>query len=165
MRIMSVLLLPILIGCAAVGPNYVPPKVDLPENWKTPVKDGLNTDVVDPETLASWWSVLHDPTLKDLIKASLKGNLDLKQAGSRVHEARARRTVSRASHFPFLDGAGSVIRSRQSETGSGASTQNVYAVGFDAGWEIDIFGGVSAGPSRPQMPVCRPRRPTCATYG
>ena len=132
----------VFAGCATVGPEYVPPEIKAPAAWHTELKDGLAAEAIDPQTLAQWWTTFDDPLLSDLIKRSVTGNLDLKQAGARVREARARRGISQADQFPTLDASGSVTKKRSSEsTGSGRKTR-LYMTGFDAGWEIDIFGGL-----------------------
>ena len=80
--------------------------------------------------------------LTRLIGEAVEGNLDLKVAAARLREARARRGISSADRFPTIDAGGSAIRSRSSEeTGSGQEN-NLYSVGFDASWEVDIFGGI-----------------------
>ncbi len=131
----------ILAGCAAVGPNYVPPDTRAPSSWHTELGKGLISKETDPKTLANWWTTLNDPELSSLIERTVAGNLDLKKALARVREARARRGISEANLFPTLDVTGSASRSRSSEeTGSG-KTRDLYSAGFDAGWELDIFGG------------------------
>lgn len=143
-RAAGMLLVLLLTGCAAVGPDYVPPEVEAPQEWKASLQEGVRPET-DPDTLAAWWSVLNDPMLTDLIREALHGNLDLKQARARIREARARRSINRASLFPVLDGAGAYNRFQQSENSGDVRTRDVYdvyAVGFDAGWEVDIFGGV-----------------------
>jgi NodT family efflux transporter outer membrane factor (OMF) lipoprotein len=70
-----------------------------------------------------------------------KGNLDLKKAQAKIREARARRGVARAGFFPTLNATGSANRSKSSDD-SGGMTNDLYAAGFDASWELDIFGGV-----------------------
>jgi NodT family efflux transporter outer membrane factor (OMF) lipoprotein len=92
--------------------------------------------------MASWWTTLNDPTLTRLIQHALTGNLGLKEARSRVREARARRGISAAQQFPAIDATGSASSSRSSDdTGSG-ERRELYAAGFDATWELDVFGGV-----------------------
>ncbi|MDY6986616.1 MAG: efflux transporter outer membrane subunit [Thermodesulfobacteriota bacterium] len=131
-----------ITGCAAVGPGYVPPEKTSPAEWHTDLKDGLQVRSADPKILADWWNTLNDPILSDLIEQAVGGNLDLKQAKARVREARARRGISRTDQFPILDASGAATKSRSSEnSGTGAETE-LYAAGFDAGWEMDIFGGV-----------------------
>ena len=130
-----------LTGCAAVGPDYVPPVMTASPAWNTPLQGGVTTDA-HSQNLATWWKTLNDPDLSGLIERAVAGNRDLKSAGARVREARARRGASQADLYPTLDASGSVTRSRgSSETGS-ATTRDLYSAGLDASWEIDLFGGV-----------------------
>jgi multidrug efflux system outer membrane protein len=133
--------LAICTGCA-VGPDYVPPKISAPQAWQTTLSGGTTAGAMNPQTLASWWTTLHDPTLTSLIERAIRGNLDLKAAKARVREARARRGISRAGPFPTLDATGSATRSRSGQSLTGKEAQDVYATGFDASWELDLFGGV-----------------------
>jgi len=131
-----------LAGCATVGPDYVPPETPVSPTWHSQLKGGLVTEEMGPETLATWWKTLNDPELSSLIDRAVLGNLDLKKALARVREARARRGIAKADLFPTLDTTGSATWSRTSkDTGSG-KTSDLYAASFDAGWELDIFGGV-----------------------
>ena len=137
-----VLVILVLTGCATVGPDYVPPKKSVSKDWYTQLKGGLSTEEMDPQTLAAWWTTLNDPELSSLIDRAVLGNLDLKKALARVREARARRGMAKADLFPTLDATGSATWSRSSkDTGTG-KTSDLYAASFDAGWELDIFGGV-----------------------
>ncbi|MEW6230470.1 MAG: TolC family protein, partial [Bacillota bacterium] len=131
----------ILNRCATVGPDYVPPKKSVSKDWHTQLKGGLTTEEMDPQTLAAWWTTLNDPELSSLIDRAVAGNLDLKKAWARVREARARRGVAKADLFPTLNATGSATWSRSSkDTGTG-KLSDLYAANFDAGWELDIFGG------------------------
>ncbi|MCJ7595975.1 MAG: efflux transporter outer membrane subunit [Desulfobacterales bacterium] len=132
----------ILSGCAAVGPDYLPPDPTVLPAWHTPLEGGLTPGDMDPQMLANWWTTLNDPELSSLIERAVAGNLNLKKAGAKVREARARRGISRADLFPTLDATGSATRSRGSEETGGGNTRELYAAGFDAGWEVDIFGGL-----------------------
>jgi NodT family efflux transporter outer membrane factor (OMF) lipoprotein len=131
-----------LAGCAAVGPDYVPVTPEAPSKWQTELEDGLNDAALNPETLARWWTTIKDPQLSSLEQRAVKGNLDLQQARARIREARALRGISQAQLFPTADAIGSITKSHSSaSTGTGTS-ETLYAAGFDAGWELDIFGGV-----------------------
>ncbi len=137
-----VLVILILTGCATVGPDYFPPKMSVSPTWYTQLKGGLTAEEMDPKTLATWWSTLNDPQLSGLIDRAVFGNLDLKKARARVREARARRGGAKADLFPTLGATGSATWSRNSkDTGTG-KTSDLYTASFDAGWELDIFGGV-----------------------
>lgn len=149
---MSVILA--LCGCAAVGPDYNKPLVDSPEGWHSPMdKGGVSAEPLTNDTLARWWTHLNDPLLTTIMKQAIAGNLDLQTAQARVREARARRGVSKSGWYPMLDAKGTYVKNRNSESTSsievnglelykGGTETDLYNVGLDAGWEIDIFGGV-----------------------
>ncbi|MFO8165063.1 MAG: efflux transporter outer membrane subunit [Desulfatiglandales bacterium] len=128
-------------GCATVGPDYMPPETTVSKDWHTPLNPGLTAKETDPQELATWWNTLNDPELSSLIERAVKGNLDIKEASARIREARARRGLARADLFPTLGATGSATWSRtRGDTGT-VETRDFYAAGFDAGWELDLFGG------------------------
>jgi NodT family efflux transporter outer membrane factor (OMF) lipoprotein len=109
------------------------------------MQGGVAGAPADMRALGQWWTTFNDPTLTSLVDRALQGNLDLRQASARVREARARRGISAAERFPTLEASGAVSRTRSSEdtTVPGADQDNtLYTAGFDASWEIDVFGGV-----------------------
>lgn len=126
-------------GCAAVGPDYAPPAGSVPVAWHTELREGLAAEALAPELLARWWTTFNDPLLADLIEQAVNNNLDLRQATARVREARGRRGISRAGQFPVVDASGSAGTSKSS---GNAESRDFFSLGFDAGWEIDLFGGV-----------------------
>ncbi|MDY6838904.1 MAG: efflux transporter outer membrane subunit [Thermodesulfobacteriota bacterium] len=136
------LLLLLLAGCVTVGPDYVPPEVSASAKWTAELEGGLNAEQIDPQTLAHWWTTLNDPTLSSLMERAVAGNLHLKEARARLREARARRGVSQADRFPTIEATGSVSQNRSSEETGGGETRELYAAGFDASWELDLFGGI-----------------------
>lgn len=97
------------------------------------------------ERLASWWNVFNDPMMTELILESLENNKDLAAARAKVTEARASLGISQAKLLPWLDSTNFWNSGRTpvqaGGTGSGA---NLYKLGIDASWEIDIFGGQRA---------------------
>ena len=131
----------ILSGCVSVGPDYTKVEPDAPIKWHTELAGGLTTEDFQPETLARWWAALNDPELESLVERAIKGNLDLKNARARIREARALRGISRADLFPTLDAGGSATKSRSSENSGTGKEIKLYSAAFDAGWELDIFGG------------------------
>ncbi|MBW2664466.1 MAG: TolC family protein, partial [Deltaproteobacteria bacterium] len=137
----AVLMLFIFVGCAVVGPDYVPPDIPMPEAWHTPAKSGLIGEHIDKGALADWWSIFDDPVLTNLVESALAGNLGLKETRARLREARARRGISEADRFPTIDASGAARLSRSSEDTSGGTERKLYAAGFDATWELDLFGG------------------------
>ena len=125
-------------GCAAVGPDYTEPQLAVPAGWSA----GTGTDAMDAALLARWWHGFGDPVLDRLVADALAANLDLAQARARLREARARRGVAGAALMPSVDASLSGSRSRSSGQSGSGSTRELYSAGFDASWELDVFGGV-----------------------
>jgi NodT family efflux transporter outer membrane factor (OMF) lipoprotein len=140
--ILSVLLITVVSGCLSVGPDYVRPDTTVNKDWNTKLKSDSDKKETVTDNLAVWWNALGDPKLASLIERAEKDNLDLKKAQAKIREARARRGVAKAGFFPTLNATGSAKRSKGSEDSGGSTTNDLYAAGFDASWELDIFGGV-----------------------
>jgi NodT family efflux transporter outer membrane factor (OMF) lipoprotein len=130
-------------GCL-VGPDYRTPKAPLVVNWSEPLESGL-TNCEPP--IARWWSVFHDPSLDSLIDRAVKYNHSLRQAEAAVRQARASVGVVRADLWPSADATGAYSRNRNSQhgfltpPGNVSPNYNLYQAGFDASWELDLFGG------------------------
>jgi NodT family efflux transporter outer membrane factor (OMF) lipoprotein len=129
-------------GCFAVGPDYQAPDIAAPPEWSQDLRAGVNASEPEVETLATWWTTLGDADLSTLIARARVENRDLKQAQARIREARARRGIAAAGLFPSLDIAGSATVNRSSEDSGLGLRRELYRTGFDASWEIDVFGGV-----------------------
>src|SRR5688500_1013228 len=135
-----------------VGPDHRPPSLPLPESWSQPAAPA------DEVALADWWRRFDDPVLDRLIATAFAANLDLREAESRIREARAREIVAGASARPQLGASAEASRTRLSENGplsaafpggpppgGGAglpgSSFSTFRAGFDASWEVDLWGG------------------------
>jgi len=129
-----------LAGCK-VGPNYKAPQTAAPGSWTSGMTGGLSGTAADTNLLARWWTVFKDPTLSELIERARAGNLDLKQAEARVREARAQRGIAKAALFPTVGANASASRVTASKESGNGATSDLYAAGFDASWELDLFGG------------------------
>ncbi len=142
-RYVSVLMIMLATsGCATVGPDYFRPDVSMPDRWNAETEVSLTDSGTDAKMLAEWWSTFNDPELSSLIERAVAGNLDLKNARARVREARALRGIANADLFPTFDTTGSANWSHSSEDKGTGKTSDLYSASFDAGWELDIFGGV-----------------------
>tara|TARA_R110001592_G_scaffold126336_1_gene337389 strand:+ start:2382 stop:3770 length:1389 start_codon:yes stop_codon:yes gene_type:complete len=137
-----------LSGCAAVGPDYVEPELAVPDAWHMRIVHQVQQG--PDATLQTWWTVFDDPILNALIDRARLGNLDLQTAASRVSAARTSLAITRGERLPSVDGTGQTSRTRQSDDGwlaqvapkNGFDAQNLYEIGLDASWEIDLFGRV-----------------------
>ncbi len=134
----------LLTACAAVGPDYrEPPPVDVGSGWTLPLANESQS-----ADLSHWWTALDDPILDRLMATALTQNLDLRQAAARIDEARALRDRVAGEASPTVGAGASINRRRQSENGPlpiGSmpgvdATQTIYDAGFDAAWELDLFG-------------------------
>jgi NodT family efflux transporter outer membrane factor (OMF) lipoprotein len=200
-------------GCE-VGPNYKPPEMKVRSTFaEANVKGEATTRASVPTTQAAtppvtlWWTTFRDPELNSLIGRAVRGNLTLRQAVSRVRQARYERAIAGAGLFPNVNVDGGYQRARGSNNvliplgafgggsssasgASGAAQQtgkngmtaqpqqeiagggggatvaggppggpqsplglggfpgvdtDLYQIGFDATWEIDVFGGQQRG--------------------
>jgi outer membrane protein, multidrug efflux system len=146
-----VVLLASFAASCAVGPRYTPPITVTPARWLETIAPAIASD---PSALDQWWRTFHDPLLDDLVARAIDGNLDLKIAAARVREARAARGIAASAALPQVGVHAQSARAERSDAvppfkaasgeGSpfGPRTQNVFEAGFDAGWELDVFGGV-----------------------
>jgi len=70
-------------------------------------------------------------------------NLDLRMAAARVREARALRGVAAADQFPTVTVSSAYARTRRSaNVPTPAFEGDLFQSGFDASWELDLFGRV-----------------------
>jgi NodT family efflux transporter outer membrane factor (OMF) lipoprotein len=125
-------------GCAMVGPDYQVPALSLPPAWSNSAAGETPMATERREDLSRWWERLDDPILTGLIAQALEANLDLRSAQARLRESRARRDFARAQLSPSVTGSAAASGTRISDTDT---TIEFYTVGFDATWEIDVFGG------------------------
>lgn len=142
----------LLAGCS-LGPHYTPPCMDIPCQWHSPPSVGMTSS--SPQCFL-WWEALNDPTLNCLIQKAAHQNLDLHIAATRILEARAERKGKSADLYPHVDAsatAGHLYYSKDAlvngilssalspaERNSVKRNVNFFELGFDADWEIDLFG-------------------------
>lgn len=130
-----------LAGCA-VGPNYKRPTVSAPTDFRGASNDVSTNSLAD----LPWWSVFKDPVLQDLIQVALTNNYDLRITLTRVDQARAIQAQARSQFLPQVGYGGEANRGRNeflgTPTPNGGQTGNSYVAGFEALWEIDLWGRV-----------------------
>jgi NodT family efflux transporter outer membrane factor (OMF) lipoprotein len=128
------------------------PQIVVPTQFHGPAAAG-SADV------ARWWKKFNDPQLDRLIERALRSNLDLQIAEARLREVRANRIVAASDLYPHLGVSGSLTRAQNNlgsafgpSSGSGGTTNifvgsqaaNFGTTGFDASWELDVFGAKRA---------------------
>lgn len=168
--ILLICLLTLFEGCK-VGPDYHPPKVEIPVNYSE--DEPSRTFPPSDEELVAWWTVFNDPFLNGLLEETISGNFDYRIALEQVYQARAQYWVQFTQILPEIDFDAQAVRFRQSKafassaksSSTSASSvssnsssnipaavpaalpavslppiQNFFQLGFDAIWEIDLFG-------------------------
>src|SRR5947209_6563387 len=155
------------LGGCTVGPNYQTPRTTTPVSWRSATASATSAGattmpaaaggprpqlIVSLETanLAEWWTALGDKRLDSLLSQALQNNLELKGAIERVNQARALRGVAKSQLFPTVDAVGGYRRSRISPNSPIGQqiprhTSDDWQGGFDASWELDLFGRIRRG--------------------
>jgi NodT family efflux transporter outer membrane factor (OMF) lipoprotein len=155
-RVIAALLAPLLAAGCSVGPNFVSPNPHLPETSFTDDRGAVADARLPPPTDPEWWAVFRDPILTDLERRVAAANLDVRTATIRLAESRFQRGVAAAAELPSLNGDAKYTRELYSQNGivsllgalapPGAPLVvppiNDYNVGFDASWELDLWGKV-----------------------
>lgn len=124
-----------------VGPDYVGPNARMPDAWSRSAAQDLHGG----SSLTGWWKGFNDPALNTLIERAREANPNLKAALAGIAEARAQRGIARSQGLPQAEADAVYTRQRRSENLGSPVPDNpssLYSTGFDAGWEIDLFGGI-----------------------
>ena len=147
----------LMLSACAVGPDFKAPDNAMPEQWRTATGQVTSNDV-DIE----WWKQFNDPALTDLVRRALESNADVRIAALRVGESRAQLRAAGGARLPSVKASASYSRERQSENGVSTRVIDLIApaaqrdqivsvlsepfdvnqVGFDAAWELDLWGRV-----------------------
>jgi outer membrane protein, multidrug efflux system len=143
MRRMATLFAALSLTSCVVGPAYHPPKVTVPNHWSR--QPGRPSAAA---ALRSFWIGFKDPMLSRLIQQAIASNFDLKIAAERIRAANDMVRVAAAGALPQV-GIGAAAESRrETETidwpppSARYGQYPYYALGFDASWELDLFGEV-----------------------
>jgi NodT family efflux transporter outer membrane factor (OMF) lipoprotein len=170
MRIVRSFAAGLVVAAAAackVGPNFAPPHPTVPQEYAGANNAGEGGPAPGPSTVSPpesfWWRQFHDPELDRLEERAAAGNLDLQAAFLRIVEARVQAQSARAQGLPSLGASASYSREQLGLAGilksqhlnvtaaspatdalisSLETPVNIYQLGFDASWELDLFGKV-----------------------
>jgi NodT family efflux transporter outer membrane factor (OMF) lipoprotein len=127
-------------GCTMVGPDFVKPDAPLLSEWVEPKKPGLSIGQTD---YSNWWRVFDDSVLQNLVELAYRQNLSLQIAGIRIYEARAQLGIAVGNFYPQNQSALGDLTSNKLPTADLSlidSSFNQLGLGFDAAWELDIWG-------------------------
>ncbi|MEZ5441671.1 MAG: TolC family protein, partial [Lysobacterales bacterium] len=131
------------LSACTVGPDFVRPEPVLPDRFD---QASAEQAAVLPQP-GSLWAALGDPDLQALLQLARERNRDLAMAAARLDETRAISGLTVYSWFPTVTADGGAERNKPSARDPNlppdvAQTNDSYRVGFDAIWEIDLFGSL-----------------------
>lgn len=138
------------LGGCMVGPDFEKPKTQTSAQFSGLDKDVSTPDLASkandgPVEISRWWREFNDDKLTGLIAKAQSQNLDVAVALARIRQSRAQLMIATGGLYPSLSIGASAQRSRNPVgglgTGGSGRYSNTYQVGFDASWEIDVFGG------------------------
>jgi NodT family efflux transporter outer membrane factor (OMF) lipoprotein len=130
MNLKYLFLLPLLLsGCVSMQELPEPAK---PDAWESPTVSTVTTNA-----LSAWWTTFNDTNLNALVEIALTNSPQQRIAAARIEEARGIRRSAKSSLFPTLGISGNAGRRRE---GVYQTTGNYYDAGFDASYELDLFG-------------------------
>jgi outer membrane protein, multidrug efflux system len=145
-------------GCK-VGPNYHAPRIETPALFANATTQPTSAPSTSPTTRQSvvdsehapwidWWTRFNDSRLNSLVMRALAANHELAVAQARVQEARAIERIGRSRLYPTVDISAAALKTRGSAAGFGfpygfpGEEKNLFQIGFDATYEVDLFGGI-----------------------
>jgi multidrug efflux system outer membrane protein len=131
----------LFLSACAVGPRYEAPKTEPAAFVAAAAQPSFTRQPFE----AAWWAAFEDPVLDELERRALAGNLDLRVAVARVREARALFRDRALDQFPRVTASAGYSDGRTPQPGIAGIppvTNSTWQAGFDAGWELDLFGRV-----------------------
>ncbi len=143
-RLAVALALALGLSACTVGPDYVRPDSALPASFD---QAEAEADTVSKQAPRLMWRSFDSSELDALMDRALSANTTVAQAAARLNETRAFAGLSVYSLFPTVTANSSGERSRPSGGDpfippDAAQRTDTYRAGFDASWEIDLFGSL-----------------------
>ncbi len=155
----------LLLSACAVGPNYVRPKVIVPQKYKEAPKGWKLAEPRDNCDRGQWWKIFHDERLNQMEAQLNITNQNIAQAAANYQQSLALVTEAKAAFYPTLSALVDITRQKQgagstsfvSTSGTSVSSGQVttgasgngsgkittfHTVSLNAAWEIDIWGAV-----------------------
>lgn len=125
------------VTSCTVGPDYQEPSIF----DDTQIKDSLKlTDTNTLRVSKDWYLLFNDETLNSLIAQALDNNPSVLQGIARLKQARTIVGINRVQYLPMLNASSGYDYAKASKNIGLAADSNFFQLGFDASWEIDIWG-------------------------
>jgi NodT family efflux transporter outer membrane factor (OMF) lipoprotein len=156
MRTLPLLALTLSLAACTTGPDYAGPPASpsrMPAASFARSGDGVQNTAPG---VANWWTSLGDPRLDALEQRALAANPSIAVAQARLRQARSALRLERANRLPSGNASGSYLHAELpgidlgslaggsdgegGAEGGGSTGLNFFNLGFDASWEVDLFG-------------------------
>jgi NodT family efflux transporter outer membrane factor (OMF) lipoprotein len=125
------------LAACATGPVAAPPQAQAPQAWQAELPHGGSA-----ASLQQWWQQFDDARIGRLVEMAERDSPTLTQAWASIEKARATLRSTRAQALPGVSASASASRSNQLQSAQSVATGSSRSTGFDASWEIDLFGKV-----------------------
>jgi multidrug efflux system outer membrane protein len=133
--IAAIILIPLFFqGCTTVGPDFTPPTVETPDQFRYAIEG-------DPKTASDlkWWELFEDPILFEMVNTALENNRQVKIALSSIEQARAELGFFKADEYPMIGIQGGLSTGNYSGSRTTNTNSNIYLAPM-LSWELDFWG-------------------------
>jgi NodT family efflux transporter outer membrane factor (OMF) lipoprotein len=141
------------LAACAVGPSYRTPDTRMPAAFSASTSTSASAPQAPGAGLADWWRSMGDAELDSLVDRAVKSNFDVELALTRLQQARTYEAVVAGHALPEADATAAEARGTGTDLARGRAEQPLVSAdnsnglshvntlaGFDAVWEIDLFG-------------------------
>lgn len=140
-RTVSVIVVSLFMtGCLSIWPDYLRPKVDVPEQYVV----ASQQDDESLKVASDWWKLYQDQILNDLMDSALRNNKDIKLAVARIEEADATMREVGAFLLPQVNLDARGQRSRFTEAGAFpqfvSNPRDTFNIQLGTTFELDFWG-------------------------
>jgi NodT family efflux transporter outer membrane factor (OMF) lipoprotein len=127
-------------GLAGEPVDFFAQAPDAPAEWAA-------SGVAGKAPKGDWLSQFNDPVMMSLVAEALENNPSLQARAATMRAAEAATRTARSAGRPGLDAslsAGGTSTGVETATGVNRVDSEIYGVGFDASWELDLWGRIRA---------------------
>lgn len=137
MRKTTILLLGLSVAACSVGPDFERPELYSDQE----IQKSLELTKVSGQMVSKeWYKEFRDPILNQLVEQALKDSPNAKIAIEKLRQARSSLKINAVGSLPMIDADGSYHYNKPSKNIGYTIDTDYYQLGFDAAWEVDIWG-------------------------
>ncbi|WP_460044710.1 efflux transporter outer membrane subunit [Pseudomonas sp. S2_H01] len=138
-----------LLCACSVGPDFQSPAPATSQHYDQQAEQrlGKNGDTVGEQRIelgqavnGNWWTAFKSPTLDQVVRRAIDGNLELVAADATIRQAASSVAAAEGALYPQVDFAASGGR-QKTHNAPQTSVDNAYAIGPRVSFDLDAFGG------------------------